>query len=134
MAGKPTVVPLQYTVEGVFVAEYTSTREASKKTGINQNSIYKAMTGLHHTAGNFMWRKKTNDAVPTRIEPSRHHDTRPVPVLQRDPRSGALIDEYESVHHAGRETGVLPCTISLAINGLRYTAGGYEWARKYPVL
>ena len=130
MASKPTVVPLQYTTEGVFVAEYASVPEASKQTGIRANNIYRALTGSRQTAGSYMWRKKASDTIPERIKPLYHHDNQPVAVLQHDPQNGNVIDEYKSVNSASRQTGVNQTGIRLAMNGLRYTAGGYEWTRK----
>lgn len=50
----------QYTKEGVFVAEYASTHEASRMTGVNQSSISMCCNHKprHNTAGGFIWRFK----------------------------------------------------------------------------
>ena len=60
---------LQYTLDGEFVAEYPSAREASRQTGINVSNIVnvcnnkqkKRTDGRYYTcksAGNFLWKWK----------------------------------------------------------------------------
>lgn len=51
---------LQYTIEGEFVAEYPSAREAERKTGINNANIIDCCNGkrYHKTAGGSIWKYK----------------------------------------------------------------------------
>lgn len=53
---------LQYTKDGQFVAEYPSTTEAARQTGVNQSSISKCCRKLKKfkTAGGFIWKYKNN--------------------------------------------------------------------------
>lgn len=46
---------IQYTTDGVFVAEYPSTHEAERVTGISQADISKACRGKLKTAGGYIW-------------------------------------------------------------------------------
>ena len=46
----------QYTLDGVFVAEYNSVVEASEKTNIGKSSISNCATGKNKSAGNFIWK------------------------------------------------------------------------------
>jgi len=48
----------QYTIDGVFIKEYSSTIDASKELGINVSSIRNAANpeDRHKTAGGFVWR------------------------------------------------------------------------------
>lgn len=52
---------VQYTLEGEFVAEYTSIKEAASKNKINQSNISKACIGINKTAGGFIWKYKDNN-------------------------------------------------------------------------
>lgn len=51
---------LQYTMDGKFVAEYESTVDACKKTGINHSNISRCCNGIKHykSAGGYLWRYK----------------------------------------------------------------------------
>lgn len=53
---------LQYTLDMVFVAEYPSTQEASRQTGICQSSICSCCRGLYgfKTAGGYIWKYADN--------------------------------------------------------------------------
>jgi hypothetical protein len=59
-SGKPKKPVLQFTRQGEFVAEYSSTREAERQTGINQASISQCCRGVKHynSASNYLWRYK----------------------------------------------------------------------------
>lgn len=46
---------VQYTTDGVFLAEYPSTHEAHRVTGIDQSSICQACRGKYKTAGGYLW-------------------------------------------------------------------------------
>ena len=46
------------TKDGVIVAEYLSTRDAYRKTNINQSHISECCRGKRNNAGNFQWRYK----------------------------------------------------------------------------
>ena len=47
---------IQLDTEGIFLAEFTSAREASKVTGICYKRISAAITGRQKTAGGFVWK------------------------------------------------------------------------------
>lgn len=49
---KPIV---QYTTEGVFIAEYNSLAEAERITGVAYPNIYKVCRGKRKTAGGYIW-------------------------------------------------------------------------------
>lgn len=54
-AGKPI---LQYDMQGNFVKEYPTLREASQQTGINVNSICQCCKGTQKSAGKSTWQYK----------------------------------------------------------------------------
>lgn len=49
---------LQFTKEGIFVAEYSSTWEAYRQTGIAHSSISKCCNGKLKSTGGFIWKYK----------------------------------------------------------------------------
>lgn len=49
---------LQYTLDGEFVAEYPSIREAERQTNISNQHIGMCCKGLQKTAGGFVWKYK----------------------------------------------------------------------------
>lgn len=56
----PTKPILQYTKDGKFVAEYLSSREAEKQTGILRTSIHHHLKHpeIRKSAGNYIWKYK----------------------------------------------------------------------------
>lgn len=46
---------VQYTTDGVFLAEYPSTMEAERVTGIDRSSICHVCRGKYKTAGGYIW-------------------------------------------------------------------------------
>ena len=54
------VVLQQYTKDGIFIAEYTSIKEASRKTGINEGNIGASSRGKLKSAGGFLWKRRGN--------------------------------------------------------------------------
>lgn len=46
----------QYKEDGTFVAEYKSSYEAQRITGLNQSNIIKACKGDQNTCGGFIWK------------------------------------------------------------------------------
>lgn len=51
--GKPVG---QYTPDGKLVNVFANTKEASRKTGINDSNISRSATGKRYAAGEFLWR------------------------------------------------------------------------------
>ena len=49
---------LQYTLDGEFIAEYPSAREAEKQTGVWQQNIGKCCKGILKKTGGYVWRYK----------------------------------------------------------------------------
>lgn len=49
---------LQFSKDGIFLAEYSSTIEAEKETGVWHNNISKTCKGKARTAGGFIWKYK----------------------------------------------------------------------------
>ena len=52
----PTKSVVQYSKDGEFITEYTSTREAERQTGCNHQNISKCCKGKLKSAGGYIWR------------------------------------------------------------------------------
>jgi 5-methylthioribose kinase len=46
---------LQYSLEGAFIAQYESIKDASRKTGCGEKEIALVARGIHHKTGGFKW-------------------------------------------------------------------------------
>lgn len=52
---------LQYTLDGKFLNEYVSGRDAERKTGISHGGILKCCQGKYRTWKGYIWKYKNND-------------------------------------------------------------------------
>ena len=122
----------QYTSDGLFVADYKSSREASEKVGTSANSVVRAAHGERKTGGGFIWKKVPADTPQEAIEVSNestigYHDLRPV--IQMD-LEGNPVGEYISIAQAARTLGISRRSLSCAVWGAQKTAGGFKWKLK----
>ena len=124
----------QFSLDGTFIAEYASTIDAEKATGIHRNIICQSKIGNVGIGKNgFLWigeydylNSDIQEIIKDRI--SRHNATR-CRVVQLD-INGNIINEFNSRTEAKNETGAN--NISEAIkNG--WKSGGYYWAKAQDV-
>lgn len=124
---------LQYDDDGKIIAEFESVTDASEKTGIGYYSIRDVIRGRQKHAGGygFIYKKDysgdKNDLISrsTNMRPAMA----PVPVLQCDD-DGNIVNEFESISQAERETGASSTCIYKALKGEQQHAGGYVWKYK----
>lgn len=122
----------QYTVGGVFLADYKSSREASKATGLSPTCIVRAAHGERKTGGGYLWKKLLENTPQEDIEPLKELRTPSqgyVPVIQMD-KAGNELAEFRSIASASRATGIARRSICCAVDGTQHTAGGYFWRAK----
>ena len=122
----------QYTKDGIFMADYKSSREAAEAAGTSSGAVVRAAHGERKTGGGFIWKKVKEETPQDNIEISGescigYHDKRPV--LQMD-LEGTEICQFNSIDHASRATGISRRSLSCALNGAQKTAGGYRWMLK----
>ena len=122
----------QYTKDGVFIADYKSSRAAFEATGVSVGSIARAAHGERKTGGGYLWRVVPEDSPKDPIEvdlTSRigHHDKRP---LIRKTLDGEVVGEYLSIAHASRALNISRRSLSCAVSGAQKTAGGFRWEEK----
>lgn len=115
-----------YDLEGNFLAEYESLKEAQRQTGIDNSNISRAAKTQGRTKG-YMWsyeklpqlnkyKRKTNNKTSGKRKPVGQFD-----------KEGNLIQIYESSAEAKRQTGISNSSIGEVCQNKRKTAGGYIW-------
>lgn len=127
-----TQVPvLQFDLDGKFIKEYPSMKEARASTGLLSTSIStKAVEPF--SAGGYQWRLKNDPIFENGII-----DIKPLPrpchykrkILQFD-MSGNLIEEYSSIMEAARAVKGLYSKISHCLSKISPTAHGFQWKYK----
>jgi hypothetical protein len=124
---------LQFSREGKLIKEFSCTKEAAKKTGINYINIVTCVCSKKGTAGGFQWRYKKDlllNESETEIQPFR-----PAPnpnlqtVLQFDLK-GNFIKEYQSVTEAAQTVKIPKRSLYACFCNVAKTAGGFQWKRK----
>ncbi len=122
----------QYTLGGVFLADYKCSREASKSTGLSPSCIVRAAHGERKTGGGYLWKKLPDTTPQENIEPVSEnrvgsHGLRPVIQIDKD---GNELAEFVSIAHASRALGIARRSICCAVDGTQHTAGGFYWRVK----
>ena len=89
----------QYSTEGVYIADYKSSRAAHEATGVSIGSIARAAHGERRTGGGYVWRKVLADSPKDSIEIDLiskigNHDKRPL--IQKN-LDGEIVGEFLSI-------------------------------------
>lgn len=115
----------QFTREGCLVNGYWGAVEASERTGISEESIYRALkSDGRNLAGGCMWMYATDfpEKLIERIENYRGQK-----------RSAVLCVEtgecFDSMTEAAEKYGTYPCSISACCSGKLKTTAGYHWKK-----
>ena len=119
----------QYSTEGVYLADYKSSREAHEATGVSIGSIARAAHGERRSGGGFVWRKVLAESPKENIEIDLtskigNHDKRP---LVQKALDGEVIGQFLSIAHASRALKISRRSLSCALSGAQKTAGGFVW-------
>lgn len=152
-ASNPNKKPVyQFSLEGEFIAEYPSIRDASKKTGTPfediRNFILRREQGckIIYRESGYIWSSNRNCTFttpkkrsvkelvndhPTQEVLDKIHSTSlpngPAEVTQYDYK-GNVIARYATLGEAGRKNGFNTAAISNCCRRKRNTAYGYIWA------
>lgn len=116
----------QYNLNKELVKEYKSQKEAMNFTKIKGiNSCLKNKT---HTSGNFIWSFDilSDNDLNIILEKIKKRKTSPKKIYKYDLNFN-LIEEYESITIAEKNTGVNHTLISNCLNNRIKTAGGFIW-------
>jgi hypothetical protein len=148
---------LQFSLDGEFINEYPSVKEAAEKTGIVKQNISSNLTGKYKTAGGFLWRYKDplltlqghlkkSFEMPNHSEETKkkmsssakkgedHHMKNKIGV--NNPRSKKIIQKslegdeikvWNSMSDINRELGFTPSNICRCCQGSVKRIGGFRW-------
>lgn len=110
---------LLYDMEGNFVEEFNSVKEASKSTGIARTTITACLRGqTQHNKDGSTWKYKDKE-VP-------HKRNFPKEILQYD-RHNNFVQKFSSLKEAYEATGIDKSSIIRCCTNRNKTAGGYIW-------
>ena len=120
----------QFTIDGVFVAEYSNCHEAARETGISFASISTvARQGKHprneKSAGGYLWSYDKNNPPVYPFDYLKHRFRK---VYQYDSNMN-LIREWDSASKAAKELGMVSTVITRCAKGIKTTAyKGFYWS------
>lgn len=115
----------QYSLEGKYVASYSSSAEAERETGMTAASISKCCRREGLSAGEFIWRFSDEGVTAEDIMRIKFKQTNKSKKVSQYSSENILLNTYSSIAEAKKLTGILH--ISLVCNGIRPMAGGYIW-------
>ena len=121
---------IEYDLNGNFIKEWSSIKEASQTLKISHTHISACCLGKRTTAGKFQWKYKGDEQrIIKNIGSSdfRIRKARSKPVLQYS-LNGEFIKEWETLTSAEKELKI--SGISLCANGKILTAGESQWKFK----
>ena len=118
---------LQFDLNGNFIREFNSVKDASEYYNCDSHTITYACSGRTKTGINYLWRYK-KDYHGERIvyEP---YKPKSIPVLQFD-KNNNLIAEYESATHASKSLNCSSNDIRSVCRGKQKTCKGFVWKYK----
>lgn len=116
---------IQCDKNGIFINEYESIQEASKKTGANRTTISGVLSGIHKTANGFIFVYKENFPIKDISKYNKRKKGRRV--AQVDIKSGNIIKVFNRITEAGKELGINYKNIQFVIDKPNRTSGGYKW-------
>jgi len=115
---------LQYDLDGNFIKEYSSVREANIKIANKfiSSSIGMCLKGKLNTAYGFIWRYKNNDTRNMCIPLHKNNK-----IVEQYSKDGIFIQEYYSYMFAKKSTGI---DMQNDLINKAKTAGGFIWKYK----
>lgn len=113
----------QYDINGKFIAEYNSIREASRVTNIDHSLIMRCCKRKMKHAGEFLWSYSENEPIiPDKIRLSTRK------VGQYDAITNKLIETYDSIKEATEAVnGKSPSNIANVCHNRQSIAYGFVW-------
>ena len=118
-----SITVYQYDLQGHFIKEWESAKQAGKELKIDSGDIGKCRRGNKKSAGGFIW--KSNK---TQVIPYRHNNS--TQIIQYT-LEGNLIQEHTSISEASKTLHINPAGISNCANGYSKTSGGFIWKYKH---
>ena len=118
---------IQFSLEGERLAEYVSLAEAARQTGSSVEKIVLCCQMQRKTHNNFQWRYKEDDA--SSIQATEKPKTLAKKVAQLDPKTGEILNIYDSMCQAAKAVGGTQSAITHVIKGDKSTKThkGFGW-------
>ena len=118
---------VQFSLEGKRLKEYVSLAEAARQTGSSVEKIVLCCQMQRKTHNNFQWRYKEDDA--SSIQATAEPKTLPKKVAQIDPKTGEILNVYDSMCQAAKAVGGTQSAITHVIKGDKSTKThkGFGW-------
>lgn len=117
---------LQYDLDGNFIREFESVKEAREKYS---SRVQDCLSGKTTQAGGFQWKYKTKDAYPFKIDAYVKNVnqslccSRPIKQL----KDGVVVATYGSIKEASAKTGFDYSGIKKCLNGTYKQTFGFTW-------
>ena len=103
----------QYDINGNFIKEFKSVREASRLLNIYHSHISRCCNGLSKHAGGFIFRYEKSDNIETVSNPNAVRKS----VIEVD-QFGNILNNWSSIMDCSRDTGIDGGGISRTCNGV----------------
>jgi len=116
-----SVPRFQYSLDGTFIREWNSAKEAGMSLNIDSSDITRCCRGTKKTAGGFIW-DNTLREVDSRLH--RHNN---FSSIVQTTKEGMYISTYISINEASRITGIPSGGISQCVQGKSKSCSGYVW-------
>lgn len=94
---------LQYDLNGCFIKEFYSIKNAVEETGIKIGCIANCLSGKRAMGGKFIWKYKEADSFPIKINPYVNPLSPKVYYYTKD---NILLGSWDSIQIAANETGI----------------------------
>ena len=119
---------MQFSLDGVFIAEYSSITKASKTLGLRGSIISEVCKGVKGSSGGFLWRysNPTTEEVQSVETLIERKDKHKIVQLTLD---GNFVALYDSVKSAALAMGCSLTCISYCVVGKTHTSRGFRWVR-----
>lgn len=115
----------QYDMEGNYIREFKSAKEAGEILGISNEKISAAISGSRKSSGGYQWKKKHSNKE---IKPYKSYsDISAAKKIYQYTIDGNYVREWESVAEAARCISISESTIISVASGKGKTAKGYQW-------
>lgn len=108
----------QYDLNGEFIRDYKSVREASRQLSITHANITRCCNGIVKHASGFIFSYKKET-----IEPISRPNAIKMPVIEID-SEGNVINEWVSIMDCSRKTGIDNGNLSRVCNGINKSVKG----------
>lgn len=118
---------IQLTLEGEFISEHKSIRDAIAYINAKSSSnIIACCQGINKSSYGYIWVYKTNYDEGKKYEYKLDNPKNLKPVIQFT-MDGDFVAKYKSINEASFKTGITSQLISLVCHKRRNQTGGFKW-------